>query len=377
MKKGLLKVSVILSVLLVACTSESKSTIDELKEKQAKLKQELAEINQQLVALDTTQKTVVLNVTSTKVEVTNFQHKIELQGMVESDQNILLIAEMPGKITKVYVKEGQKVSRGQLLVTIDDEVINSNIEEVKTALEMADYMFKKQKKLLEDGVGTEIEFENAKNQKKSLEAKLKSLYTQKSKANVKAPFSGIIDEVMVTAGEMASPQSALLRLVNNSDIKITASVSENHLQNVKLGTLVDVVFPNLNDSIIKSKVTYVGNYIDPVNRTFRVHVGLKNNQSFLPNQIAKINITDLYLDSALVVMTDAILQDTKDQNYVYKMIPQNDGTFKVKKVFVNVIKSYKGASAIEPLNSEELSIDTPIVLNGAKGLTESDIVKIQ
>jgi RND family efflux transporter MFP subunit len=377
MKKGLLKVSVILSVLLVACTSESKSTIDELKEKQAKLKQELAEINQQLVALDTTQKTVVLNVTSTKVEVTNFQHKIELQGMVESDQNILLIAEMPGKITKVYVKEGQKVSRGQLLVTIDDEVINSNIEEVKTALEMADYMFKKQKKLLEDGVGTEIEFENAKNQKKSLEAKLKSLYTQKSKANVKAPFSGIIDEVMVTAGEMASPQSALLRLVNNSDIKITASVSENHLQNVKLGTLVDVVFPNLNDSIIKSKVTYVGNYIDPVNRTFRVHVGLKNNQSFLPNQIAKINITDLYLDSALVVKTDAILQDTKDQNYVYKMIPQNDGTFKVKKVFVNVIKSYKGASAIEPLNSEELSIDTPIVLNGAKGLTESDIVKIQ
>jgi RND family efflux transporter MFP subunit len=297
--------------------------------------------------------------------------------MVESDQNILLIAEMPGKITKVYVKEGQKVSRGQLLVTIDDEVINSNIEEVKTALEMADYMFKKQKKLLEDGVGTEIEFENAKNQKKSLEAKLKSLYTQKSKANVKAPFSGIIDEVMVTAGEMASPQSALLRLVNNSDIKITASVSENHLQNVKLGTLVDVVFPNLNDSIIKSKVTYVGNYIDPVNRTFRVHVGLKNNQSFLPNQIAKINITDLYLDSALVVKTDAILQDTKDQNYVYKMIPQNDGTFKVKKVFVNVIKSYKGASAIEPLNSEELSIDTPIVLNGAKGLTESDIVKIQ
>jgi len=367
----------IATVLLIVSCSQEKSNLQELKEKQSELKKELAEINVKIQDLDTSNQQVVLNVTATNVQLSDFQHKIELQGAVESDDNILLSAEMPGKITRVYVKEGQKVKKGQLLVSIDDQIINSSIEEVKTGLEMADYMYKKQLKLNEQGLGTEIELENAKSQKKSLEAKLKTLYAQKGKSNVKAPFSGVIDETFVTAGEMASPQFPLLRIVNNSHIKITASVSENHLATVKIGTAVDVVFPNLNDSTIQSKVTYVGNYIDPVNRTFRVHIALNNNKSFLPNQIAKINITDLNLKDVLVINSQAILQDTKNNNFVYKMMANNDGTYHLKKVFVKVIKSYKGQSAIQPVDETELSNDDRIVLDGGKGLTEQDIVKIQ
>ncbi len=375
-KQNILSSMVIILLMTVSC-SQNKTSLDELKKKQTKLKKELAEINQQIQALDTNQQQVVLNVTSTDVKISNFQHKIELQGAVESDDNILLNAEMPGKITRVYVKEGQNVHKGQLLVSIDDQIINSSIEEVKTGLEMADFMYKKQLKLNEQGLGTEIELENAKSQKKSLEAKLKTLYAQKGKSNIKAPFSGVIDEVFVTAGEMASPQFPLLRIVNNSHIKITASVSENHLATVKIGTPVDVVFPNLNDTIIQSNVTYIGNYIDPVNRTFRVHIGLKNNKTFLPNQIAKVNITDLNLDSALVVNSQSILQDTDNNNFVYKMISNGNNTYQLKKVYVNIIKSYKGMSAIAPINKNDLPKGSKVVLDGGKGLTEQDIVKIQ
>lgn len=374
--KNIISTMVIILLMTVSC-SPNKTSLDELKEKQSKLKKELAEINKQIQALDTNQQQVILNVTSTVVEISNFQHKIELQGAVESDDNILLSAEMPGKITKVYVKEGQKVKKGQLLVSIDDQIINSNIEEVKTGLEMADFMYKKQLKLNEQGLGTEIELENAKSQKKSLEAKLKTLYAQKGKSNIRAPFSGVIDEVFVTAGEMASPQFPLLRIVNNNHIKITASVSENHLATVKIGTPVDVVFPNLNDTIIQSKVTYIGNYIDPVNRTFRVHIALNNNKTFLPNQIAKINITDLYLDSVLVVNSQSILQDTDNNNFVYKMMSNGNNTYQLKKVYVNIIKSYKGKSAITSNNNGDLPKGSRIVLDGGKGLTEQDIVKIQ
>jgi len=376
MKTQLIIITILGLIFITSCSE--KSTLEQLKVKQIQLKKELAEINAKIIALDTTKKQVILNVTSTKVAVEDFQHKVELQGAVESDNNILLSAEMPGKITRINVKEGQKVTKGQVLVSIDDQMINSSIEEVKTALEMADYMYKKQLSLAEEGLGTEIELENAKSQKKSLESKLKTLYTQKNKSIVKAPFSGVIDEVFATVGEMASPQFPLLRIVNNSQIKIIATVSENHLANVKIGTPVDVIFPNLNDSLIHSKVTYIGNYIDPVNRTFRIHIELKDNKMFLPNQIAKVNITDLYLKDVLVVNSQALLQDTKNNNYVYKMIDNKDGTFLLQKVFVDVIKSYKGRSAIVPKNtSSELLPNDTIVLDGGKGLTETDIVKIQ
>ncbi len=244
---------------------------------------------------------------------------------------------------------------------------------------MADYMYDKQLALNEQGLGTEIELEQARNQKKSLESKLKTLQSQKGKSVVRAPFSGVIDEIFANLGEMASPQAPLIRLVNNKNIKVTGNVSENHLGRVNLGTPVDVLFPSLNDTTIKTFVSYKGNYIDPVNRTFRVHVDLKNNTLFLPNQVAKIKITDLKLDSALVINSEAILQDTDNNDYVYKMTSakRSKDFFNLEKVYVTIIKSYQGESAIIPTEEGSLVRDSRIVLTGGKGVTESDIVKIQ
>ena len=367
--------SLTVGLFLVSC--KEKSSLDELKTKQTELKTEIAEIAKQISVLDTTTKEVILLVTATTVESQVFNHKIELQGGVETDQNILINSESPGVIRRIHVKEGQKVSKGQTLITIDAEILNNSINEIKTALEMADYMLKKQTALNEQGLGTEIELEQAKSQKKSLESKLKTLQSQSRKSIVRAPFSGVIDQVFANLGEMASPQFPLIRLVNNRNIKITASVSENHLANVKIGTPVDVIFPSLNDTTITSVITYIGNYIDPVNRTFRVHVELKNNTVFLPNQIAKIKITDINIDNALVVNSNAILQDTDNNYYVYKMMATDNGLFSLSKVYISIINAYKGMSAIKANNSGDLSDQTKIVLEGGKGVTENDLVKVQ
>lgn len=375
MNKLIIISSLTLGLFFTSC--REKSSLDKLKEKQTELKAEISEIALEISALDTTRKEVVLIVSSTTVEQTDFKHKIELQGAVETDQNILINSESAGIIRNIHVKEGQRVSKGQTLITIDAEILNSNINELNTSLEMANYMFDKQTKLNEQGLGTEIELEQAKSQKRSLESKLKTLQSQRGKSTVKAPFSGVIDEVFTNLGEMASPQAPLIRLVNNKNIKITASVSETHLANVKLGTSVDVIFPNLNDTTIQSVVTYIGNYIDPVNRTFRVHVELKNNTVFLPNQIAKIKITDSDLKDALTINSNAILQDTDNKFYVYKLTSINDGKYSLKKVFINLINSYKGKSAITSVNEGDLVDQSIIVLEGGKGVTENDIVKVQ
>ena len=375
MNKLIIISSLTLGLFFTSC--REKSTLDQLKEKQTELKAKISGIAKEIAALDTTKKEIVLIVSSTSVEKTNFKHKIELQGAVETDQNILINSETPGVIRNIHVKEGQKVSEGQTLITIDAEILNNNINELKTSLEMANYMFNKQTALNEQGLGTEIELEQARNQKRSLESKLITLQSQRGKSTIKAPFSGVIDEVFANLGEMASPQAPLIRLVNNKNIKISASVSENHLGNVKMGTTVDVIFPNLNDTTIQSVITYIGNYIDPVNRTFRVHVKLKNNTLFLPNQIAKIKITDTNLENALVINSNAILQDTDNKFYVYKLTSVDNNKYSLEKVFINLIKSYKGQSAISAITEGDLVDQSKIVLEGGKGVTENDIVKVQ
>ena len=225
--------------------------------------------------VDTTAKETALIVTSTMLEVKPFSHKVEIQGQVETDQNILINAEANGVIQNVNVKEGQMVSKGQTLVVIDSDIISTSIAELNNSLDLATFMYEKQKSLNAKGLGTEIELEQSKNQKNALEAKLRSLNAQKSKTVVRAPFSGVIDQIFTHTGEMASPAAPLIRLVNNSNMKITASVSENYLGEMAIGTPVEVVFPTMKNYKVISTISYLGNYIDEVNRTFRVQVKLK------------------------------------------------------------------------------------------------------
>ena len=369
-----------LVILIASCGGQAElAPLDLLKAKQDSLKLVLSDLNQEIADRDTTKEEVTLLVTSTMVKQKDFQHKIELQGAVETDENVLINAEAAGMIKQIHVREGQKVSKGQTLVTIDSEILQSNIEEMKTSLEMAEYMLNKQLSLHEQGLGTEIELEQAKNQKKSLESRINTLNSQKGKTVVRAPFSGVIDEIFPNLGEMASPQAPLIRLVNNKNVRVVASVAEFHLANVKLGTPVDIIFPNFDNKTIASKISYIGNFIDPVNRTFRVQVEIKNNSLLLPNQLAKIKITDASIDSALVINSQAVLQDPMNNNFVYKMIPESGktGFFSLEKIYVEVIKSYNGESVIVTEKDNVIMNETQLVLSGAKGITESDIVKVQ
>ncbi len=369
-------------VLLIASCgggNTEETPLDQLKAKQDSLKQELSLINTQIAELDTAEKDVILLVTSTFVSQKDFSHKIELQGSVETDENVLINSEAAGVIKNIHVREGQKVSKGQVLFTIDSEILQYNIQELETSLEMAEYMLNKQLALHEKGLGTEIELEQAKNQKAALEGKLNTLNSQKGKTKVKAPFSGVIDEIFPNLGEMASPQMPLVRLVNNRNVRVTASVAESHLSNIKVGTPVDIVFPNFDNKTITSNVSYIGNFIDPVNRTFRIQVEIKNNSLLLPNQLAKIKITDAAIDSAFVINSQAILQDPQNNNYVYKMTAdeKNKGFYTLEKLYVDVVKSYNGESVIVAQKENAITDQTRLVLSGAKGITESDIVKVQ
>jgi RND family efflux transporter MFP subunit len=360
--------------LIASCGQETPTKLDELITKRDSLKLVLADLNAQIETLDTSKSSAIPMVTTSVVKIEDFVHKVRVPGTVETDENALINSEASGVIKQIHVKEGARVTKGQVLITIDSEILSATMDELETSLELANYMFEKQTSLKEKGVGIEIEYEQARNQKLSLEQKMKTLRSQQGKSIVRAPFSGIVDDIMVNQGEMAAPQIPLLRIVNNDNVTITSSLSENMLSKVFVGTKVELSIPSMNDTVIYSVISNKGNYIDATNRTFRIQVAVKNNKLLLPNQFAELNVTDFTQKAAKVINAESVLQDTKNNNYVYRLKPAKEsGLYEVEKVFVKVIMKFENTMCIEG----ELNDGDILVVKGAKGITISDKVKIQ
>lgn len=365
----------VLTLILTACGGEKKSELDKLMNKKRELKAQLAEIQTKINAFGQGElANVEPLVTINKIETKNFIHKIKVQGNVETDQDVLLNAELGGLVTNVLVKEGQSVSVGQVLVTLDAAIISSNMKELETQLEYAQYMMDKQEELKKRGVGSEFDYKAAKNQVDGLKSKMKSLGTQRGKSSIKAPFSGVIDKVFAKTGQMAGPQGPLLRLVNNKEINITADISEKHYENVKKGTNVTVRFPNFRDTSINLTVTQVGNYIDPTNRTFRLIANMKNNKLFLPNMLAELEITDMNIPNAVVVPAKSILKTQKNEDYIYVAVKKGNDTYVAKKVIVELVEKFDGEACIK-FKSYKMKANEFVIVDGARGIAENDIVR--
>lgn len=306
-----------------------------------------------------------------------FRHQIKVQGNVETDQDILLSAEMGGLITSINVKEGQTVRKGQIIAQIDASVLTSNVQELKTQLEYAEYMLEKQEELKKRGVGSEFDLETAKNQVNSLKASMNSLNTQRGKATIRAPFTGVIDQVFASQGQMAGPSSPIARLVNNSQVDIISTVSEKHYNKIKVGTPIRVTFPNYSDTVVDLKITNVGNYIEPTNRTFRIMSTIKNNKMFLPNMLAEVCITDMEVDSGLVIPSKSILKDQNSNDFVYVATKHkgDQNLYKVKKVTIELIEQFEGKTLLSP--KSPIKEGDSIVVDGARGISDGDIVRIK
>lgn len=308
-----------------------------------------------------------------KANVKSFEHKISVQGNVETEKDVLLNSEMGGLVTSVHVKSGEQVKSGQVLVTLDGSMLSSSAEELKTQLEYAQYMLDKQEELKKRGVGSDFDYKTALNQVNSLKSKMNSLNVQRGKMQIKAPFSGVIDLVYAKQGQMTGPQAPLVRLVNNQTVDITASISEKHLSKVKIGTDIQVSFPNFIDTTVHLKITNVGNYIEPTNRTFRIISTINNNKILLPNMLARVDITDLQVEKGLVIPSKSIMKSQDDTEYIFVASSKGKNEFTVKKVTVKVIDRYQGEALIE--ENSLINDGTQIVVEGGRGITDKDIVR--
>lgn len=361
--------------LIVSCgDKQNNQTVDQLiaaknnKELQARkavIQADLAKIDAALATLNVRKEEALVSVLTLKDTV--FNHYLDIQGSVNTKENILIQPEMPGTLIALNVKAGQRVSKGQLLARVDDGGSSQQVASLETQYQLAKTTFERQKNLWSQKIGSEIQYLQAQTQMLSLQRSVAQAKAMLSKTEIRAPFSGTIDEVFVEKGQVvsASPQG-LMRIVNLNNMYVSTSVPESYIGKLKVGTQVDVFLTSLNKNY-KGKVRQIGNFINPNNRSFGIEVSIPNPENLLrPNQVAKLKVIDYTVKNAIVVPSNVIQEDGKGNQFVFVASNSNGKTATAKKAMVTTGKSSDNVTEI----LSGLSANDIIVIEGVNTISE-------
>jgi len=372
---------IILITLIVACkqSPEQSAETTDLQTRKQEIQRQIDSLNALLIQIDSklqaTGDKKLPEIEAMPVKKQAFAHFIELQGSIDTDGNVLVVPEVMGSVKKIYVEEGDKVKKSSVLMLLDDTVLRNQISEVKTQYDLAETAYERQQRLWNQKIGSEMAYLQAKTQKEALEKKLKTLQSQLAKFKVKAPISGTLDDLMIKEGEMAAPQKPVARLVNLDQVYMQADVSETYMSQIKKGTETVIDFPSLGQQI-RANMSYVGNFIHPTNRTFKIRINLLNLDGVLkPNLTGNIKIKDFEAPEAIVLPLSLIQEDRHGNNYVYVLtpVPGEEGVYSAKKQIVKTGKVYKNQAMI----TEGLQEGVLIATGSARGLTEGDQVTVK
>jgi RND family efflux transporter MFP subunit len=367
-------VAIAVAGLLAACSAASpdddkKARLEKLKKEQADLAKEITNLEAEISKENPEASNVrAKEVSVAEVAPQKFDHYVQTQGRIESENDILVSAKSMGVVNQVFVNEGAQVSKGQTLAQIDNSVIVRSIESMESQLELAKSVYERQENLWKQKIGTEVQYLQAKTSKESLEKQIASLREQNEMYKIKAPISGVVDEVHVKVGENIAPGMPAARVVNTSNLKLIASVSEAYVTNIKKGNKVVVSIPELKQEI-EAKVTFVGRTIDPLSRTFNVEVNLNSKAELRPNMTATVKVVFASEDQALVVPVN-IIQQINQERVVY--VAEADGKNTVAKRKVVTVEGVFGSSA----QVKGLAAGDKIITVGYQGLNDGDYIKI-
>ena len=336
------------TLLFIGCGKKEETNIDDLikskdlvaiKAKRDLLQADLAKLETAVATLDIKKAEEAL-VSVMTVKDTIFNHYLEVQGSVNTNQNILIQPEMPGTLVALNVKAGQRVSVGQVLGRTDDAGMSQQLAAMENQYNLAKTTFERQKNLWDQKIGSEIQFLQSQTQMVGAQKAVLQMKAQLSKILIKAPFSGVIDEVFVERGQVVAPSmQGLMRIVNLSNMYVSTEVPETYIGKLKVGTVVNVGLSSLGKTYV-GRVRQVGNNINPTNRSFGIEVAVPNPDNLLrPNQVAKLQIIDYTNKNAIAIPTNAILSNGDGTKYVYTAENSNGKTGTAKKVVITTGQS--------------------------------------
>ena len=377
----------VLSLLLVACGgSENKSVsqtiasgnLEAIRSMKTNLTNQLNGIETDLVALEAAIANLDTNenlplVTTFEVQPQVFNHYLDLQGNVKTRENVLLYPEMAGTLLTVKVKKGARVSKGQILAVIDNGGMSNQLSQLKTQAALAQTTFERQATLWEQKIGSEIQYLQSKAQAEAQANAVLQLEKVLAKAQITAPFSGVIDQVLKDPGTVVSPGngSEVFRLINLSNMYIEVDVPEGYLGAVTKGKKAGVYFPVLQDSV-NAVVRETGNYINPNNRSFSAEIAVENpNGQIKPNLNARVHINDYTNENALLIPQSVISENAAGEQYAY-VAELNNGEAIAKRHIITTGKTQGDFVEI----TSGISAGDLIIKEGARSVKDAQAVKI-
>ena len=384
MKNFILNLSVI---FIISCgPKDSKSTEEVLasddyaliQKKKGEIKTQINDLKIELNKLDyvlekmDTDKNLFL-VSAIKLKQRKFNHFLNFQGSLDTDQNVVIYPELPGLLKNIYVKQGDKVKKGQLIAKISDNGLTDQLEQLELQRDLAKTTFERLQKLWNQKIGSEIQYLQAKTNFKSLEKKISQMKDQENKTRILAPFDGIIDDVIADVGSNLAPGlTPILRIINIEKMKVSAEIPEIHIPYIKKNKNVKIYVPILDKQIL-GNISSVGNFINPNNRSFSIEIKLLNKSNELkPNMTVSLEINDYQNESAILIPSKDILEDEEGSFYVYKLVSDGNDNYKSNKVMIEKGKSYNNMTEIKTgLNEDDL-----IVNDGLRQVEDGQIVKV-
>lgn len=378
----------VLSLLVLSCSGDNKkenidaviksNDLNKIKasrkivhEEYEKIAAELAKLDLAIADLDPNKKVPLVRTIMVKDSL--FKHYIEIQGNVETKENIMISPEYSGVLTQVNVKAGQRVSKGQVLARIDDGGMGSQLAQAETQLALAKTTFEKQKNLWDQKIGSEIQFLQAKTSMESQQKAVAQIKSQLNKTLVLAPFNGTIDDVLIEKGKVVAPGMDLFRIVNLNNMYVSANVPENYIEQLKLGAIVEVNMNSIGKTY-QGKVRQIGNYINPNNRTFSIEIALPNPDNLLrPNQVAILKIED-YTNPKAIILPENIIQETADGSKIIYVIDQTKSDKNTVAIQKTIEIGYASGANVEVKSG--LKTGETVITDGAKALKDGAVVEV-
>jgi RND family efflux transporter MFP subunit len=365
MKQSLLIIFIFFVLSLSSCGRQSKDKEAQL----ADLKKQQSEINQRIEVLesqigsDSTGR--VTDVSAPLINPKTFTSYVEVQGTIDADENVMANAEMPGIITAIYVVAGQQVKKGQILAQLDDKVLQQQILQVHSQVDLANSLFQRQKNLWNQKIGTEVQFLQAQNNRDVALKQLSGLKAQSSMYKIISPINGVLDQMDLKVGQAIQPGIQGIRVVNLSKLKVKADVAESYSERVKQGDRVIVTIPGASDSLITT-ITYASRVIEPTSRSYTVEVKLPTRADLKPNMTAVLRIVDYEKKNAIVLPIKAIHRSEVGE---YVFVAKDNVA---KRIPIKIGNSYQGS--VEVVSG--IAAGDQVVIEGTENIEEGDQLRI-
>ncbi|MBE9583604.1 efflux RND transporter periplasmic adaptor subunit [Mucilaginibacter sp. JRF] len=362
--KNLIYIAALMFLASCGGKKDKKTELAELKKQQAELNSKVAKLQAEVGGNDSAK---VMDVTVYKLEPGQFNNYVEIQGRIDAQENVTAFSQAPGTITAIYVKPGQHVSKGQVLVQLDNVVLQQQIAQAEAKAELSRTLFQRQKNLWDQKIGTEVQYLQAQTTLQADEKALSALKRQSDQYRIKSPINGSIDQMDLKLGQAISPgqQGSGIQIVNDEILKVKANVPESYSASVSTGNNVKIVFPDIKDSL-STKVTFAAKAIDPTSRSFPIEVKLPNSKSLRPNMTAVLKIADYTKANALAIPLKAV-QKSEGSDYVFVNV---NGVARQKTIKQGAVSGGK-AEILSGLKAGD-----QVVVEGAADIEDGDKVKI-